>query len=241
MAIKFKDIPKGVKLIKGTFGGIYFFDKMGNKKYVEKSKDVEKLFVSQNKSPVTKTVNVKEKEMPEENVNENVETDEDAIEEPKEEKDSSELKTNVEKIRAEMDRLMDQYSGFSQKMDSIDRWNSLGKVLNNLESISLFAIDVILLVELAVNSIVSDLEDLKSDDKLEAAATMLDDAVDFKGLSKILEAVDKSIFKIIITGMVRVLNDSYGHDWGLGNIRNYLKSINSMTDSFVAFIKKITG
>ena len=76
-----------------------------------------------------------------------------------------------------------------------------------------------------------DIEDIKSEDKLEAAASYIDDAVK---LPWYLETIDGPTFKIVLSIVVFYLNKQLGNDWGLDKVR---ESIRTGSD----FIKSIVG
>lgn len=94
------------------------------------------------------------------------------------------------------------------QIDELKEWDSFTEVLNNISKIVTFVTGVVVTVE----NVVRDFTDLNvsSDDKLEAAASIMDDFIQGNIW---LEIVDKYLFKIVINIVVHYINDKYGKLW----------------------------
>lgn len=94
------------------------------------------------------------------------------------------------------------------QIDELKEWDSFTEVLNNISKIVAFVTGVVVTVE----NVVRDFTDsnVTSDDKLEAAASIMDDFIQGNIW---LEIVDKYLFKIMINVVVHYINDKYGKLW----------------------------
>lgn len=94
------------------------------------------------------------------------------------------------------------------QIDELKEWDSFTEVLNNISKIVTFVTGVVVTVE----NVVRDFTDsnVSSDDKLEAAASIMDDFIQGNIW---LEIVDKYLFKIVINVVVHYINDKYGKLW----------------------------
>lgn len=94
------------------------------------------------------------------------------------------------------------------QIDELKEWDSFTEVLNNISKIVAFVTGVVVTVE----NVVRDFTDsnVSSDDKLEAAASIMDDFIQGNIW---LEIVDKYLFKIVINVVVHYINDKYGKLW----------------------------
>jgi len=122
------------------------------------------------------------------------------------------MKTNVELIKEEVGKIVANAQALKDQVEEVRNWNSFSEITDNIERIFNFVMNTILVVEIAVNNLTDDVTDLKAEDKLEAAAQMLDDVVK---LPWYLEAVDKLAFQFGLSLVVANLNKHYGHDWNL--------------------------
>lgn len=94
------------------------------------------------------------------------------------------------------------------QIDELKEWDSFTEVLNNISKIVTFVTGVVVTVE----NVVRDFTDsnVSSDDKLEAAASIMDDFIQGNIW---LEIVDKYLFKIVINVVVHYINEKYGKLW----------------------------
>jgi len=126
------------------------------------------------------------------------------------------MNTNVEKLVDQSKGILLESKNMIAGMDELSEWNSIGEIITNFKEVYQFIIKVTLAVEIASDDIFDDVEGLKSKDKAEAAAQLLDDMVD---LPFFLEAIDKPVFVMLISMAVQGLNSRFGKDWNLDAAR----------------------
>ena len=124
----------------------------------------------------------------------------------------SKLNTNVIAIKEKAEVLMKDAVIVKEKIDELKEWDSLEEVVDNIVLVTEFVTDLILTIELAVDDLSSDLEGIKSGDKLDATVSILDDAIEFTWY---LELFDEAAFRILISTIVSMLNKWFGNDWNL--------------------------
>ncbi len=122
------------------------------------------------------------------------------------------MKTNVEFLKEEVEKLKDQFVGLKKQLKDGEKWDSVSEVISNIDFIGDFIIDVILAVEIATSNVITDIEGLKSEDKLNAAVAFLDDNLKFPWY---LEIIDGPVFKMALSLGVYFLNKRYGSNWNL--------------------------
>ncbi len=111
--------------------------------------------------------------------------------------------------------------GFALKesMDEFSEWNSWAEIRENINDISNFILSIIVSVEKAVDAVGVTAEGIKSEEKLEAACQILDDAID---LPWYLEAVDGLAFNLLISQAVSLLNKQFGNEWDFSKIDEFI-------------------
>lgn len=124
----------------------------------------------------------------------------------------SNLNTNVIKIKEKVIYIIEDAKLVKESIDEISEWNSLTEIVDNIVLITDFVTDLILAIEIAVNDLSEDLEGIKSGDKLDAAVSILDDAIELKWY---LEIIDEAAFKMLISSTVSMMNKWFGNDWNL--------------------------
>ncbi len=132
------------------------------------------------------------------------------------------MNTNVEKIKAELKNIETNFKGLKDSIDEAENWNSLTEIITNIKNVGKFLQDVVISVELVCLDALADVEDIKGEDKREAAAEFLDEAIRFRGLSTPLEFIDDDIFKALLGITVYFLNEKYGNDWDTEKIKEAL-------------------
>ena len=106
------------------------------------------------------------------------------------------------------------------QMDEISEWKNIKDILDNITTASDFIIKVISSVEIAANDLFDEAESFKSEDKLKAAADILDEYLKFGWL---LEMVDGPILEVMLSLCVSFMNKTFGDNWNLDVVRKYLK------------------
>ncbi len=134
------------------------------------------------------------------------------------------MNTNVEAIKAELKKIELSFKVLKDGIDSAENWNNLTKIVTNIKDIGKFIQDVVIATELVCKDALSDVEDIKGEDKREAAAKFLDEAIKFRGWSAPIELIDEKIFSIALSLTVYFLNERYGHDWNTEKIREALSN-----------------
>jgi hypothetical protein len=59
---------------------------------------------------------------------------------------------------------------------------------------------------------------MTKDERIEAAALLLDDLIVFKGWASVFELFDYMVFKLLISQAVAALDDKFGKDWLTNNV-----------------------
>ena len=130
------------------------------------------------------------------------------------------MKTNVEVIKERTKELLEEGKNLFETMNSFSDWNSLSEIITNFSTISKFINNLVLAVEIAVNDAADDIEDLKSEDKVEAAAEIMDEMIE---LPFFLESIDRKVFSLMISMAVEALNTKFGKEWNLDIAREAVK------------------
>ena len=130
------------------------------------------------------------------------------------------MKTNVEVIKERTKELLEEGKNLFETMNSFSDWNSLSEIITNFSTISKFINNLVLAVEIAVNDAADDIEDLKSEDKVEAAAEIMDEMIE---LPFFLESIDRKVFSLMISMAVEALNTKFGKEWNLDIAREVVK------------------
>jgi hypothetical protein len=142
------------------------------------------------------------------------------------------MKTNVEVIKEKTKELLEEGKNLFETMDSFSDWNSLSEIITNFSTISKFINNLVLAVEIAVDDASDDIEELKSEEKVEAAAELMDDMIQ---LPFFLESIDKKVFSLMISMAVEGLNVKFGKEWNLDVARKAVKEgkefVNEIADT----------
>lgn len=107
-----------------------------------------------------------------------------------------------------------------EQLNKFEDWNSLIDIISNIKTLTKFSYNLVSIIEISVDDMANELTDLQSEDKLDAAVFILDDALK---LGWAAEIVDGMIIKIIIKYAVDTLNNLLGNDWNIDRIKQALK------------------
>lgn len=116
--------------------------------------------------------------------------------------------TTASEIKEKALDIVNESKVLLSQIDELQEWDSFTEVLNNISKIVAFVTGVVVTVE----NVVRDFTDsnVSGDDKLEAAASIMDDFIQGNIW---LEIVDKYLFKIVINIVVHYINEKYGKLW----------------------------
>ena len=129
------------------------------------------------------------------------------------------MSTNIELIAEKAKELLSQAKENFESMNELKEWDSLGEIITNVGKISAFLTNLVGAVEVATNDLEGTLEDLTSEDKLKAAAVVLDELIE---LPWFVEKVDGFVFEMLISVCVDWLNKAMKGNWNLDKIRDAL-------------------
>ena len=116
--------------------------------------------------------------------------------------------TTADQIKEKALAIINDSKELIKQIDELKEWDSFSEVLNNISKIVTFITGVVVTVENVVRDFID--SNVTSDDKLEAAASIMDDFIQGNIW---LEIVDKYLFKIIINTVVHYINEKYGKLW----------------------------
>lgn len=119
------------------------------------------------------------------------------------------IKEKVNENRFEGEALM-------AKMDEFHEWDSLDEILENINDVRQFFVNVILDVEEVAYALLDEVGAIHGGDKLDAAVELIDSYID---LPIMLELIDGPAIKIALSMLVQTLNTKYGSDWKLDELR----------------------
>ncbi len=131
------------------------------------------------------------------------------------------MNTNVDILKERATTLLREGKGVLEQMNEISEWGSLGDMIKNVSTLSAYVQNVVMAVEVTTSEAIDDIEDLKSEDKLEAAAVIIDDAIK---LPWWLEKIDGPIINLVISLAVDYINKKYGNEWNLDAARDAIKN-----------------
>lgn len=94
------------------------------------------------------------------------------------------------------------------EIDELKEWDSFTEILSNISKIVTFITGVVVAIENVAREFSE--ENITGDQKLDAAASIMDDFI--KG-NIWLEIVDKWLFRIVISVVVHYVNEKYGKLW----------------------------
>ena len=124
----------------------------------------------------------------------------------------SRLNTNVLEIKKRTEEIIKDAKIVISSMDELKEWDTLSEIVDNITLATDFVMDLILAVEIAVDDLSDDIEGIKSGDKLDVAASILDDVIQ---LNWYLEVIDEAAFRVLISSAVSMLNKWFGNNWNL--------------------------
>lgn len=134
------------------------------------------------------------------------------------------LKAPVDTMKKEARAILEGAMDVWQSMDTMAEWGSWNEVLDNISTLTEFAINIVLSIEVAaedLNGFMAKGDSVSGKEKLRAAVGMLDDAIK---LPWYLEAVDGVIFRFLLSNIVSMLNKTLGKYWDIETIRDFLHS-----------------
>lgn len=126
-----------------------------------------------------------------------------------------------------VNQFISDFKILKDQIDDVKSWDSLPKIIENISKLRNFITNIVVTVELAVNIVkegVDDYQKIPSEEKLNIAVKILDDAIK---LPFWLELFDEHILKILISLSVDYLNDRLGKDWEIKWIK---EALNNGTD-----------
>ena len=127
--------------------------------------------------------------------------------------------TALSDAKASVEVLLKQSKATFETMDQLEEWDSLSEILANISTVSDYLVAVICAVEAVITSTKSFQETLSSEDKLEIAVSIVDDAIDLPWYA---ESFDGPVIRFLISNSVSLLNKALGKDWDLSRILEYL-------------------
>lgn len=130
------------------------------------------------------------------------------------------METNINALKVKTQELLEEGKNTFAEMDEFSEWNSLGEVITNMGKISSFVNKLVMAIEVAANDAFDDVEGFKAEDKIEAAAQLMDDMI---ALPFFLESIDKKVFSLMIGMAIEGLNVRFGSDWNMDVLRKAVK------------------
>jgi hypothetical protein len=129
-------------------------------------------------------------------------------------------KENLKQSVIKAKNLLLQNDEFKSKLSDLVKVESLSDFLKSFKLIY----DITKQVVYAVEIVQVEYNLCSKEEKIDVAAELLDDIIDFKGWALFIEPFDGLIFKVIISGAVSALNDKLGKDW-LGHVKSVFGDI----------------
>jgi len=105
-------------------------------------------------------------------------------------------------------------------MNELSEWNSASEVIANIKTLNEFLIQVVYAVEAVVLTIDNAKDYITSEDKLDMAVTIVDNALK---LPWYLEGIDGLVLKMLISSTVTFVNKIGGQTWDLSGILRHLQ------------------
>ncbi len=121
---------------------------------------------------------------------------------------------NVQLIKESVNDIFKNVDIIKDQIKMLSGIKSMTDIITNINIFGSFTMNIVYTIE-RVSKLVSDT--VTSDDKLNAAISIIDDKINFPWY---LEVVDEYIFKIIIKLSVLIINNSVGHVWDVDKIIN---------------------
>jgi len=145
-------------------------------------------------------------------------------------KDEDEIKEIFEDFMDKGKEIFKDSKALVESIDEIQEWNSVKEIKENFSTIQRFAMNIVLVVEIATFEMA---QTLKNEDKLKAASKVIDEYIK---LPWYLEFFDRLVIHSLLKGAVYFINKAFGKKWDLEVAR---KSLQSGQDFFDAMREKI--
>ncbi len=129
--------------------------------------------------------------------------------------------TNIDIIKENVNKTIDEIEKLKNQVDELKEWNSPVKIITNFKSICSFVINLVMLIELTINDIADELINFDKDQKLEAAAQLLDTYIK---LPIWAEPFDNYVYKCILSTVVTMLDTFIGKKWDIEDIRSAINN-----------------
>lgn len=110
-------------------------------------------------------------------------------------------------------KLLSEVSILRQSMNEVSEWNSVNEIALNMGKLYTFFTNVVLFVQEASVSLGGI---YKSEDKLNAAVKLIDDAIKFPFY---IDVIDGPIIKVIVSTIVAGLNKDFGKIWNIDSLK----------------------
>lgn len=117
------------------------------------------------------------------------------------------MDNKIEMIKERAMVLMSEAGMLRETMDEMSEWNSVGEIITNVKSVHKYLVRVVRFIQQAAKELGEEFE--TSENKLEAAASIVDDMLD---LPFYLEMIDGPVIKVVLSLVVSFVKDKYG-DW----------------------------
>ena len=114
----------------------------------------------------------------------------------------------MEELKAKVKDFIKNADDVKKSIEQMKDFKNIPDLIKNISAIGTLIMDTIILVEMAATEV----EGLKSEDKLNTAVSIIDDAITFPWY---LELFDGPLLKLIISLGVDYLNKTKGKDWNL--------------------------
>lgn len=121
----------------------------------------------------------------------------------------------MEELKAKVKYFIKNSDKVVESLKKLKDLKNIPELIKNVSLVGTVVMDTIILVELAATEV----EGLKSEEKLATAVSIIDDALDFPWY---LELFDGPLLKLIISLGVDYMNKTRGKDWNLDKEREKL-------------------
>jgi hypothetical protein len=151
---------------------------------------------------------------------------------------SSESITNVKNAVIQM---LEQGECSLKSMNELKEWSSAGQIVDNIRTLNEFLFQVIYAVEIVMKEIDANKGIFSSRDKLDVAVATVDDMLK---LPWYLEPCDGLVLEMMISSVVNIINDTYGEDWSIQAMLDYLDKGRGMlekVESGVDFVDNVVN
>jgi hypothetical protein len=132
------------------------------------------------------------------------------------------MNTDVLKLKDKVLEIIEKGKDLAVELTKPEAWDSLIEVNENVNEIMGFLLYVITETEAAVRDINKDIKLIKSTEKREAVVAALDEAIQLPWYA---EMFDDVVIRMAIDKGVEYLNNKFGKEWDLDEIRQYLEKL----------------